>query len=329
MINVGVIGTSWITEEFIKSASLVEDFRLSSVYSRDEEKAKVFAAKYNLKNVFIDLEEMAKSSSIDAVYIASPNSFHAQQSILFLKNKKHVLCEKAIASNAKELNLMIEAAKDNDVLLMEAMKSTFLPNFKVIEENIHKLGIVRRFFISYCQYSSRYDTYKDGKAINTFDPKFSNGSIMDIGVYCIHPIVKLFGMPNSINATSLKLESGVDGQGTLMLNYDNMDGVIIHSKISNSGLPSEIQGEKGTMVIDRINNTEGVKIIYRDGSIEDLSVPQLKETMYYEAKEFIELIKNNKRESEINSYSQSIKVMEIIEKSRKQTGIEFPADNIN
>jgi scyllo-inositol 2-dehydrogenase (NADP+) len=329
MINVGVVGTSWITEEFIKCASLVDDFRLSSVYSRNEEKAKAFAAKYNLTNIFTDLEKMARSSSIDAVYIASPNSLHADQAILFLKNKKQVLCEKAIASNVKELNLMIEAAKDNGVLLMEAMKSAFLPNFKVIEDNIYKLGIVRRFFISYCQYSSRYDTYKDGKAVNTFDPKFSNGSIMDIGVYCIHPIVKLFGMPNSINASSLKLGSGVDGQGTLILSYDNMDGIIIHSKIADSKLPSEIQGEKGTMIIDRINNTEKVQIIYRDGKTEDLSVPQLKEAMYYEAKEFIELIKNNKIESEINSFSQSLKVMEIIEKARKQTGIEFPADNKN
>ena len=327
MINMGVIGTSWITEEFIKGASLVKDFKLTSVYSRSEEKAKAFAAKYNLTNVFTDLEEMAKSKAIDAVYIASPNSLHAEQSILFLKNKKHVLCEKAVASNVKELNLMIKAAKDNNMLLMEAMKSTFLPNFKVIEDNLESLGTIRRVFISYCQYSSRYDIYKAGKAVNTFDTKFSNGSIMDIGVYCIHPIIKLFGMPKSISASSLKLESEVDGQGTLTLSYEKMDAIIIHSKIADSKLPSEIQGEMGTMIIDKINNTEKVQIIYRDGRTLDLSVPQLKENMYYEAKEFIDLINNKKTESEINSFSQSLKVMEIIEKSRKQTGIEFPADN--
>jgi len=326
MINIGVIGTSNITEEFIKGASLVEDFKLSCVYSRNEEKGKTFAAKYNLTKVFTDLEQMAKSSLIDAVYIASPNSLHAEQAILFLKNKKHVLCEKPVASNVRELDLMIKAAKDNNVLLMEAMKTTFLPNFQIIEKNIHKLGIVRRFLISYCQYSSRYDIYKAGKAVNTFDPKFSNGSIMDIGVYCIHPMVRLFGVPVSINASALILDSGVDGQGILIASYDNMDGVIIHSKIANSYLPSEIQGEKGTMIIDKINNTEKVKIIYRDGTVEDLSVPQIKENMCYETKEFIELIKSGKTESKINSFSQSLKVIDIIEKARKQTGIKFPAD---
>ncbi|WP_026881923.1 Gfo/Idh/MocA family protein [Clostridium akagii] len=326
MINVGVIGTSWITDEFIKCASSIEDFKLNAVYSRSEEKAKAFADKYGVKNVFTSLEEMAKSNNIHAVYIASPNSLHSQQSILFLNNKKHVLCEKPIASNLKELNAMIDAAKSNNVLLMDAMKTTFLPNFKVIEDNIKKLGKIRRFFASYCQYSSRYDFYKEGKVVNTFEPKFSNGSIMDIGIYCIEPLVRLFGKPKDIKASSLKLSSGVDGEGSLILSYEDMDGIIIHSKIANSYLPSEIQGEKGTMIIDKINKPEQVKIIYRSGEIEELSVMQVEETMYYEAKEFIELINSGKLESKVNSFKQSIISVGIIEEARRQTDIMFPAD---
>ncbi len=327
MINFGVVGTNRITDEFIKSAQLLEDFKLNAVYSRTEEKGRAFAEKYGVSNIFTDLEEMAKSSCIDAVYIASPNSLHAEQSVICLNNGKHVLCEKPAASNVKELKTMIAAAEKNKVLLMEAMKTLFLPSFKVIEDNLYKLGKIRRYFASYCQYSSRYDLYKDGKQVNTFDPQFSNGSIMDIGIYCIHPVVRLFGSPEDIKASSVKLPSGVDGEGSLILSYKDMDGVIIHSKITESRLPSEIHGEKGTMVIDKINNTEKVQIINRSGEIEDLSVHQLKETMYYEAKEFIELIKNNKKESPRSSYNQSLKVMDIMEKARKQTGIIFPADN--
>lgn len=328
MINFGVIGTNWITEEFIKCASLLSDFRLNAVYSRAEEKARNFADKYGVENIFTNLDEMAKNPCIDAVYIASPNSLHADQAVIFLKEKKHVLCEKAVASNLRELQLMIETAKTNNVLLMEAMKTSFLPNHKVIQDNIYKLGKVRRYFASYCQYSSRYDAYKEGKHMNTFDTEFSNGSVMDIGVYCIYPLVKLFGMPKDVAAQSLKLPSGVDGQGTIILSYEDMEGVIIHSKISNSYVPCEIQGENGSMLIDKINNTEKVQIIYRDGKTENLSVPQLKETMYYEAKEFIDLIKANKTESEINTYDSSLMVMEIMEQARKQTGIIYPADKI-
>lgn len=246
MIRFGVVGTNWITDEFIRCAKLTKDFKLNAVYSRTEERAAEFAEKYSVEAIFTDLESMAKSNLIDAVYIASPNSYHACQAKIFLENKKHVLCEKPIASNLSELEEMVKSAKENQVLLMEAMTSAFLPNFKIIKDNLFKIGKVRRYFGSYCQYSSRYDKYKLGENPNTFNPEFSNGSLMDIGIYCLYPLIHLFGKPNDIYANGVILKSGVDGEGELILNYDNMDAIIIHSKISNSYLQSEIQGEEGT-----------------------------------------------------------------------------------
>ena len=125
MIRFGVVGTNWITDAFIRGASLNKGFRLNAVYSRTKERAQQFAGKYLVENIFTDLNEMAESKSIDAVYIASPNSLHKKQSILFLNNQKHVLCEKPLASNCKEVMEMIKVAKNNKVLLMEAMKTTF------------------------------------------------------------------------------------------------------------------------------------------------------------------------------------------------------------
>jgi predicted dehydrogenase len=181
MIRFGMIGTSSITDQFIRSASRIEGVSLSAIYSRSRDKATDFAAKHSIPHIFTDLDEMAQSNNIDAVYIASPNSLHASQSILFLQNRKHVLCEKPIASNLAELTEMIHTAKTHNTLLMEAMKSTFLPNFMAIKENIHKVGKIRRFTTSYCKYSSRYDAYKEGRNPNTFNPQFSNGSLMDLG----------------------------------------------------------------------------------------------------------------------------------------------------
>ncbi len=97
MIRFAVIGTNWITEELIKAAREIEDFALTAVYSRTEEKAKEFAAKHDIPHLFTDLGKMAQSDVFDAVYIASPNSFHAQQAILCMSHGKHVLCEKPIA----------------------------------------------------------------------------------------------------------------------------------------------------------------------------------------------------------------------------------------
>jgi scyllo-inositol 2-dehydrogenase (NADP+) len=326
MIRFGIIGTGKITEEFVKSIALTEDIDLAAVYSRSEERANEFAKSNGIKKIFTNLREMAESSLIDAVYIASPNSLHAEQAILFMKHGKHVLCEKPVASNKKELMRMIEASRENSVLLMEAMKSTFLPNFKAIKENLHKIGRVRRYFANYCQYSSRYDLYKSGKNPNTFNPEFSSGSLMDLGCYCIYPAVALFGRPLEVRGNGVKLESGVDGEGSILLKFEEMDGVIMYSKISHSSLPNEIQGENGNIIIDKISIPSEVKIVYRNGEIEDITRPQIVDSMYYEIKEFVELIKNNKLESDINSHDLSFAVMEIMDEARRQMGVVYPAD---
>lgn len=326
MIRFGIIGTNWITESLIQAAREVEGFVLTAVYSRTEEQAKAFAAKFEIPHTFTDLESMVSSELVDAVYIASPNSLHAEQAILCMKHGKHVLCEKPIASNAREFQAMIEVARQNKVLLMEAMKSTLLPNFQAVRENIHKIGPIRRYVSSFCQYSSRYDAYKQGTVLNAFNPIFSNGALMDLGVYCVYPMVILFGKPEHVLANAVMLESGVDGEGSLLLKYEGMDAVIMYSKISESQLPTEIQGEAGTMIIHRISQMEKVEIRYRDGSVEDLSRPQASRNMCYEVEEFIRLIKQGKLESATNSFAHSLATLEIVDEARKQIGLVYPAD---
>lgn len=326
MLRFGVIGTNWITDRFIKAASEHPDFQLNGVYSRTEERATEFAAKYGVSLTFTSLEDMAKSNEIDCIYIASPNSYHAEQSILFMKHKKHVLCEKPIASNTKELKQMLQVAKENDVLLMEALKTTFLPNFQAIKDNLSKIGPVRKYFSSYCQYSSRYDAYKEGTIENAFLPEFSNGALMDIGVYCLYPAVYLFGKPTEIKANGLLLETGVDAEGSLILKYDDKEVVMIFSKITNSYIQSEVQGEEGSIVFDKLNPPEDVKIRYRNGEVEDISRVQDHEPMYYETKDFIELVQAGKRESSINSFETSLHVMEVLDEARKQMGVVYPSD---
>ncbi|WP_339146105.1 MULTISPECIES: Gfo/Idh/MocA family oxidoreductase [unclassified Sutcliffiella] len=326
MIRFGIIGTNWITESFISAAQELADFRLAAVFSRKEETAKKFANKFGVSTIITDLEEFAKSGEIDAVYIASPNSFHAQQAIACMNKGKHVICEKPIASNTKELLEMKAAAERNNVVLMEAMKTTLLPNFLAVKENLHKIGKIRRYSASYSQYSSRYDKYKEGIVLNAFKPEFSNGSLMDIGIYTIYPMVVLFGKPNRLHAKSHMLESGVDGQGSILFQYDEMDATVTYSKIVNSYLPTEIQGEEGTIIIDKIHTPEKVSIKYKDGSEEEITVSQNTKSMFYEAEEFIRLIKSGEKESSINSLGNSLTTIRLLEEARSQIGLIYPAD---
>lgn len=328
MIRFGIIGTNWITEAFLKAASDHKEFKLTAVYSRTEEKGREFADRYGVQTVYTEVEELAKSEEIDAVYIASPNSFHSSQAITLMNHGKHVLCEKPLASNVREVKEMIDAAKANNVVLMEALKSTMMPGFRAIKESLPKIETIRRYVGNYCQYSSRYDAYKEGNVLNAFKPQFSNGALMDLGIYCIYPLVALFGKPVSVKASGIMLDSGVDGEGSVLLTYETMEAVITYSKITDSTLPSEIQGEKGSIVIDKISTPEKVEIHHRKGSVEDVSLPTDHESMYYEAEEFISLIKEGKRESEINSHQNSLTVMEIMDEVRSQIGVVYPSDSV-
>lgn len=325
MIRFAVIGTNKITDKFIQAASLCKDFKLTAVYSRTKERAIEFGSKYGVTVVYDDLDELAASNEIDAVYVASPNSFHASQSIKMMKGKKHVLCEKTIAFNQKELKEMIQASEENGVVLLEAMRSVFDPGFKVIQDNLYKLGPIRRVTFQYCQYSSRYDNFKKGIIENAFNPIFSNGGLMDIGVYCVHPLVKLFGMPKKIWFNAVILENGIDGAGTIMVQYKDMQGELIYSKITNSALPSQIQGEKGSMIIREISDIREVTIVYNNGEKEEISIiNKYDNNMYYEVEEFIKLIQTKENAKIHNQYS--FMELEIMDEARKQIGLKFPAD---
>lgn len=92
-----------------------------------------------------------------------------------------MICEKPLASNQAEVDAAIACARENQVVLFEAFKTAYLPNFHLLRQALPKVGKLRKVFFNYCQYSSRYQRYLDGENPNTFNPAFSNGSIMDIG----------------------------------------------------------------------------------------------------------------------------------------------------
>lgn len=334
-VRFGVVGTNFITDWVIAGAREDERFELAAVCSRTRERGEKFAAKHNIPHIFTSLEEMAASNKVDAIYIASPNYMHAQQSILCMSYGKHVLCEKPMASNAREAAAMIAASEKYGVTLMEAMKSTLSPNFLAVKENMQRIGTPRRYFASFCQYSSRYDKYKEGIVLNAFRPELSNGAMMDIGVYTIYPLVALFGRPNSISAQGIVLESGADGQGAVNMQYDGVNATVLYSKIANSHLPAEIEGEDGNILIDRIQTPTEVRFYPRQAPAsgqekrvegELLSKQEAHNEYYYEVAEFINLILEGRRESQINSHDTSLATMEIIDEVRRQLGVHYPAD---
>lgn len=327
-IKIGIIGTNFISDDFCNAAIKVPGAVLRAVYSRKVETGAAFAERHSIPEVFTDYKKFL-SSDIDAVYVASPNFIHCSQTIMALEHKKHVLCEKVMAVNEAEVRSMIDCARRNQVVLLEAMRPDFDPAFDIVEQNLNRIGRLRRATFEFCQYSSRYDKFREGIVMNAFDPTLGNAAVMDIGVYCIHSLVRLFGMPQEIQAFSTKLSNDFDGSGIVLMKYETMIAEAVYSKISVSVNPSVIQGEDGSILIDYISKPEKICLQLREGARDTLEgagreiLPFIPadNNMIYEIQEFIKLISENNIDHKYLQYS--LDTIRVIDEVRRQTCIDI------
>lgn len=330
-MNFGVVGTNAITDLFINAAKGNPAFRLAAVYSRTEDRAKAYAGAHDGARPYWDFEAFCADPGIDAVYVASPNACHCGQTVALLKHKKHVLCEKPIASNARELRAMLDQAAASGRVMAEAIRPLYSPHLQILKEKIAQIGPVRFANIQFCQYSTRYESYQRGLRPNAFNPLLSNGAVMDLGVYCVYLAVLLFGEPADIRASALILPGSIDAAGCAQLTYPDLVACIQYSKVSQGAGKSEIQGEKGSVLFDRPSVLKGIEVVVRG---ERTPFPDLFEEpgdMRYELDAFIRFIENNasaERDGAVREANRaSLAVMRTLDKIRAASGIRFRADD--
>lgn len=327
-LRFAVVGTNWITGALIEAGRTVAGFQPVAVMSRSVESGGAFARAHGLDAVHTSIESLAEDSSIDAVYVSSPNSLHAEQSIALLAAGKHVLAEKPLGASARQVEAMIGAARDAGRLLMEAYVAPFEPNVRAIAEAVGDLGQIRRVVLSKDQYSSRYDLLRAGELPNAFNPAFAGGSTMDLGFYPVGLAVHLFGEPSSVTATGTLLPSGVDGQGTILLEYPGFEAVCLHSKISPGSVGSAIAGEAGVVRFDDCSVPTTVRLEAREGPMRDLTRAQSQLHMRYEVEHFCECVRSGLPESPVwpAGSGGSLSVARVLDQARRQVGVRFPSD---
>jgi predicted dehydrogenase len=334
-MNFVIVGTNFISDTFLKAALTTTNFTLYGLCSRKITTANDFLKKYPKNSiqqtkVFHSIEEVCADKLVDAVYIASPNHLHAAQAIQCLNANIHVLGEKPSASNSNELKQIIAAAKRNKCLYMEALMTTHLPNFRILQDQLPRIGKVRKFLGQYSQYSSRYALYLKGDTPNWCLTEYANGALVDLGVYPLSLITALWGKPTSVLASGIKLATGVDGAGDLILTYNLAESakqaVISYSKICNGHNISEFQGELGRIEIEFVALLMKITLILNDGTKEVISKPFDDNSMKFELEHFISLVKEGKTESQINSFEFSEQIMEVMDEARKQIKVFYPAD---
>ncbi len=337
----GLVGTGRITDWVLRGATQDPRFRAEAICSRSLERAEAFAASHGIPKAYGSLDDMLSDPGIDAVYIGTPNHTHEDITLKALASGKHVLCEKPLALNAVQGRRMVEAARKAGKVLMEAMISTLLPNFRVAAAKLDEIAPLRRYAATFCQYSSKYEALKQGTVAASFDPACGGGSLMDIGIYTLWPMVALLGKPQEVRASLVTYRipgrtefALTDLQGSVECVYPGLNATAAWSKVADAFAPTEISGEGGNILIDKLHICRHTGFIPhgapasgrgKDPEPQDISVPDDKDEYFYEFQEFITCVQEG-RESLVNTPDRSVEVLEIMDEIRRQSGIIFPGE---
>lgn len=328
-LKLGVIGTNWITKQFIEAAETTGQYELTAVYSRHEETGQQLLDQLNLGrpvSVFTDLNAMY-TSGIDVVYIASPNGLHFEQIKIAIHNQIHVIVEKPAAANHKEF-AEVRALLDThpQVMLFEASRHIHQPNFKAIAKKIGEMEQISGATFVYEKYSSRFDAYLAGEEPNVLTREFAAGALADLGVYPVYTALRLFGVPTSQHYFATLLRNGADGRGTAILRYPNFDVTLQFGKGSTSYQHAEVLGLRDTLIVSNIAELEEVK--YNDGRGNEtvLSTPAPANPMIAEAEEFAKMMQHpdQYRDEYQDLLQLSAQVNAVLYALRKDAGIVFP-----
>lgn len=329
MLRFGIIGTSWITDSYIEGALDSGLWELTAVYSRTEEKGRAFGAKYGVDTVFTDVSAMAQSDLIDAVYIASPNVLHVAHAKICLENGKHVICEKPLSAHAKDVLELQALADEKGLIFLEAIMFMHLPQRKLLEAALKKIGGVNMAKIDFCQRSSKLDAFLAGNLPNIFNPELETGALMDLGVYCVYPALYLFGIPEKMTAAAHLLSSGADGSGSVGMLYKDKLVNLAYSKVGQAAANTDFQGNLGTVSVESISKLANIDIIYKDGTHETVCGEEPKfKLMGYEAKDFYRYITDPKASAAEYAVCKKLayEVSLCMEQLREMAGIRFPSD---
>ena len=248
-MKIGVIGSGFIVDVFVKTSKLINDFKLVGIWGRHKKKLENF--KDDFEYYTTNLEKLLNDENIDVVYIALPNSLHYKYAMKALKHGKHVICEKPFTVYYKDAKKLIDYAEKNNLIIFEAITTLHNPMYQKMKKLIKKLGDIKIVEANFSQYSRRYDRFKNGEILPVFNRKLAGGALLDLNVYNIHYVVGMFGKPKKVQYFP-NMERGVDTSGVLVMDYGKFKASLIAGKDCSSDNHVSIQGNKGYL---RCNTT--------------------------------------------------------------------------
>ena len=320
--NWGIIGTGGIANAFAKDLSYLKDHRIAAVGSRTIINAQNFASKYSGCVGYASYSELVEDATLDGIYIATPQNFHVEHTILALDAGKPVLCEKPFAINTSEVELMVNTAIQNQLTLIEAMWTRFLPHIEIVRKIIESgvLGNIHTLQADHGQHLS------ESNKPRLWEPALGGGALLDLGIYVVSFAHLILGVPDKITAKSNFTDKGVDEQTSAIFEYKNGAQAILNTTLRNSTpCRAIVSGVNGWLEIDRtFYNPAAMRVVLHDGTKTEYPNNYKGHGLREQAIEFSRCVRSGLIESPLMPHSESIAVMRSMDEIRRKIGLHYP-----
>jgi predicted dehydrogenase len=318
----GILAPGKMSAKFTKGLKLLENVELYAVGSRDLNRSKQFADEFGFKKYYGSYEELAADKEVDIIYIASPHSHHFEHTLLCLKNKKAVLCEKAFALNSREVEGMINEARYQKVFLMEALWPPFQPIYMKTRE-ILEGGEPRKIIHLDARFSFQAPYSPTDRKFNL---ELGGGSLLDIGIYPVIDALYFMGVPSEITAKASFTETGSEDSISIIFSYvDGRMATLYSSFRTVAGIGCDLLCENGNLLFSRGRDmSQRLSVAINGKENEEYSLIPDGMGYQYEAMEVMKCLDEGKLESNVVPLSFSSDLIKTLDRIRKAAGIVFP-----
>jgi len=325
-INWGIIGLGRIAHKFAQDLAILPNAKLHAVASRSQERAQAFADTYKAPHAFGSYEAIVNCPDLDVVYIATPHVSHFENTLLCLRHKIPVLCEKPFAMNLTQVQKMVMTAHEEETFLMEALWTRFLPTTQKALEWIYndKIGAVHAVKADF-GFKPDFDPQS-----RLFNINLGGGSLLDIGIYPVFLALLVLGKPDQIKAFANIGKTGVDEEMGALFYYENGKMAHLHSTIrATTKTEAFIYGERGTIHIHtRWHEPSSMTLLLNGDRPQHLTFDEAGNGYQYEAEEVMQCLTQQKQESELLPLQFSVDLMTLLDDIRQEAGISYPQDDM-
>ena len=326
-IRWGIIGPGRIAHKFADAMRVVKGARLQAVASRNRERARAFADRHRIPKTYESYEALVADPEIDAVYIATPHRFHAEQVRLCLEADKHVLCEKPFTVNAAEAELLFDLARRKRRFLMEALWTRFLPIYAQVRRWLEeeRIGALR-----WIEGSIGFRAERDPND-RLWNPHLPGGALLDMGVY---PIAiaqwTLKRNPTSFAVEGWLGETGVDEQTAAVLRYDNdCTALVSASLLTAPRVEFAIHGSEGSILIHRPFYAAVKATLSVGEKSQTVKRPHRRNGFEYQIDESNRCIREGRLESPHMPHADTLANMRLMDAMRERLGLRYPFEHIH